>query len=99
MQITFADYPTYSIDPTYMIAVGGFVMSQLIEGKIAMFYMWDHELSRDQKNFIDFNTTGNLLTMADMSIEGPAIYSYENILSIIGLYDMCNSRVISIGMN
>ena len=67
-------------------------MLQLIEGKTAMFNMWDHELSRDQINFIDFNTPGNLLTSADMSIEGPAIYSYENILSIIGFYDMCNSE-------
>ena len=88
----FAEYQTCSVDPTYMIAVGGFVMSQLIEGKIAMFNMWDHELSRDQVNFIDFNTTENFLTMADMSIEGPAIHSYENILSIIGLYDMCDSE-------
>ena len=88
----FAEYPTCSVDPTYMTVVGGFVMSQLIEGKIAMFNMWDHELSRDQVNFIDFNTTENFLTMADMSIEGPAFYSYEKILSIIGLYDMCDSE-------
>ena len=75
-----------------MIAIGVFMMLQLIEGKIAMFNMWDHELSRDQINFIDFNTPGNLLTSADMSIEGPAIYSYENILSMIELYEMCNSE-------
>ena len=57
-----------------------------MEGKIAMFNMWDHELLMDQISSIDFSSTGNLLTMTDMSIKGPATYSYENILCITGLF-------------
>ena len=58
---------------------------QLIEGKVALFNMWDYELNSDQVMAIDCTLEGNLLTMIDMSIKGPAMFTEELIQNIMGV--------------
>lgn len=50
-----------------------------MEGKVALFNMWDYELNYDQLSGVNCRTIGNLLTMDGMSISGPASFSDEDV--------------------
>ena len=69
----------------FFLSVGGFQIVQLIEGKVALFNMWDYELNSDQVMAIYCTLEGNLLTMIDMSIKGPAMFTEESIQNIMGV--------------
>ena len=43
-----------------------------MEGKVALFNMWDMAFSEDEVNSINCLSQGNLLSMSDMSVLGPA---------------------------
>ena len=43
-----------------------------MEGKVALFNMWDRAFTEDEVNSIDCLSEGNLLSMSDMSVLGPA---------------------------
>ena len=43
-----------------------------MEGKVALFNMWDRAFTDNEVNSIDCLSQGNLLSMANMSVLGPA---------------------------
>ena len=63
----------------YNFVDGNYAESKLTEGRIALFNMWNYELSLSELILIDCTTKGQLLSMSEMSIRGPANYSEEDI--------------------
>ena len=60
------------------IAVGSFDIDQLIQGRAALFNMWDYDMTRDELNAVGCRSEGNILKMSDMTIHG-ASYSQEEL--------------------
>ena len=61
------------------LAVSDFHIAELMEGKVALFNMWDRAFTEDEVNSIDCLSEGNLLSMSDMSILGPADLTEEHV--------------------
>lgn len=59
--------------------MGGFQLKNTIEGKIALFSMWDYELSYEEITALSCLTQGNLLGMSDLSIMGPANFTLDDV--------------------
>ena len=47
-------------------------IAELMEWRVALFNMWDRAFTEDEVNCIDCLSEGNLLSMSDMSVLGPA---------------------------
>ena len=61
------------------LAVSDFHIAELMEGKVALFNMWDRAFTEDEVNSIDCLSEGNLLSMSDMSVLGPANLTEEHV--------------------
>ena len=66
-----------------LVTVGGFDPHNTVEGKDALFNMWDYVLSIGDLRKVNCNTKGNLLTMNNMAIGGPAALSFKMYLVIV----------------
>ena len=62
-----------------LVTVGGFDPHNAVEGKDALFNMWDYVLSIDDLRKVNCNTKGHLLTMNNMATGGPAALSFEDV--------------------
>ena len=62
---------------------------------MALFNMWDYELTLEQIQEIDCNTTGNLLSMSDMVIKGPAEFTEENITCREGRFTFSSLCIVN----
>lgn len=63
-----------------------------MEGRLALFNMWDHELTLDaiqQVSEHDCHAKGNLLSMSGMSLGGSASYIQEDIECGGELFTIC----------
>ena len=49
-----------------------------MEGKLALFNMWDRAFTEDEVNSINCLSQGNPLSMSDMSVPGPANLTEEH---------------------
>ena len=70
---------------TLFSAVGGFDLDAVVEGRVALFNMWDHEKTLSELRHIDCFSQGNILSMSNMSILGPAEFTEENVPCETGL--------------
>ena len=82
--MTYVDVIDHSTQPRKcgyfcFITVGGFEVTQLTEGKVALFNMWDYEFTADQVHQFYCETQGNILSMANMTILGPANFTEEDV--------------------
>ena len=68
----------YGIGSNFLI-VGMFELSELMMGKVALFNMWDKEMTEDEVKAIDCSSEGNLLSMSDTLILGPSGYMPEEV--------------------
>lgn len=59
--------------------MGGFDTGAVVEGRTAMLNLWDHELSLENVEALSCSSQGNLLTMSNMSIGGPASFTTEDV--------------------
>ena len=56
-----------------------FELDELMEGKVALFNMWDMEMSENEIKSVNCVPEGNLLSMFDMLTLGPADFSEEQV--------------------
>lgn len=61
------------------------MISETIEARIALFSMWDYELTYEEFRDVNCLTKGNLLNMDDLSIMGPANLTLEDVPCASGI--------------
>lgn len=59
--------------------MGGFDLNDVTQGRLAMFNMWDYERTLENIQNLDCESQGNLLTMSNLSIGGPANFTMEDV--------------------
>ena len=59
--------------------MGGFDLDQTIEARVALINMWDYKLPLQKLRRMTCSTKGNLKSMDDMSISGPANFSDQDV--------------------
>ena len=69
-----AHYACFSV---CVSSVGGFDTLQTWNGRVALINMWDYELSYEEISKFSCTSRGNLLTMDDMEISGPSLFTEE----------------------
>lgn len=57
--------------------MGNFDLNQMIQGRYALFNMWDYDMTKGQLEAVGCQSEGNVLTMSGLSNHGGAVLTEE----------------------
>lgn len=66
--------------------MGHLFQDEVVMGRIALFNMWDSELSLEEIRILGCESRGNILTMSNMIIGGPTFLTTEDVPCELGMW-------------